>query len=40
MKTLFVYCSNVRKGMDIRFEQNQLITEEREIIQWIQTMLK
>lgn len=32
--------ANVRKGMDIRFEQNQLITEEREIIQWIQTMLK
>jgi flavodoxin len=31
--------ADVRKGMDIRFEENNLVTDEKDIITWIQSAL-
>ena len=31
--------ADVRKGMDIRFEESSLLTEEKEIVTWIQSVL-
>lgn len=30
---------DVRKGMDIRFEEDRLVTEESEVVRWIQKVL-
>ncbi|MGI5906704.1 MAG: flavodoxin [Candidatus Pararuminococcus gallinarum] len=32
--------ADVKKGMDIRFEGSSLLTEEKEIVTWIQSVLK
>lgn len=41
LKDISRACGNavIKKGMDIRFEDRSLITEEKEIIQWIQTIV-
>lgn len=31
--------ADVRKGMDIRFEEDRLVTEESEVVRWIQKVL-
>lgn len=32
--------ADVRKGIDIRFEEDRLVTDEKEILQWIQNIPK